>query len=614
MKRRIIAAVIVFLLAIPLCLLGGANLHSLLSGGTFVWELPDIIPLLAIRQVQLLSLLLLAAVFLFILAAMVNSSTTKTENATRQIVPGLNTPMAAGHGEFGTARFATRRKTRKTWKVINLKKLMKGKKTRKPCGGVLIGYRDEKYRRAYVQTEDTHTLVIGATRCGKSRCNVLPTICIQALAGESMIVVDPKAELWGYTKDFLESRGYEVIALDFKNPQKSARYNFLQPVVDAVLLGNLPLAVQRARDVSAMLVPDNFNTQIDPIWKDGQRAALTMSILAVCIECKNPLQHNLSNARAFMTAMCAEHGPKKQLPLELYLQQLPKDSPLHMAMGIARIAPEKMRGSFYTSALTTLDLFSDPYIHSMTAVTDFDYAMTGDKKRAIFLILPDERSTYYPLATLFVYEQYQALVQAADRRGGRLPIRVNFNCDEFGNFVKIPDFDKFITVGGGRGMRFNLYVQDTSQVYERYGKNLGQTMLNNCENWIYLQSDNPDTLEELSKRLGNYTIRNPNASSSTGGNSSGGYAFTGRRLLMPEEIAQIGRPYQLASGRARCHRIMFAPDISQTPFNQLLGMGDPEHNRQLLERQLKTARELPQKISYWDLPDKYVAICQGGLK
>ncbi len=485
---------------------------------------------------------------------------------------------------------------------------------RKIQGGVLLGYPDRKCRRAYVQTEDSHTLVIGTTRCGKSRCNVLPTICLQALAGESIIAVDPKAELWGYTKDFLVSRGYEVIAVDFKNPQKSARYNFLQPVVDAVLLGNLPLAVQRARDVSAMLVPDNFNTQIDPIWKDGQRAALTMSILAVCIECKNPLQHNLSNARAFMTAMCAEHGPKRLLPLELYLQQLPKSSPLHMAMGIAKIAPEKMRGSFYTSALTTLDLFSDPYIHSMTAVTDFDYAMTGERKRAIFLILPDERSTYYPLAALFVYEQYQALVLAADKRGGRLPIRVNFDCDEFGNFVKIPDFDKFITVGGGRGMRFNLYVQDTTQVYERYGKNIGQTILSNCENWIYLQTQNDDTLEELSKRLGNYTIRSPNTSSSTGGNSSGGYGLTGRRLLMPEEIAKIGRPYQLVSGRNGRHKIMFAPDISKTPFNRLLGMGDPEHNRQLLERQLKTARELPQKISYWDLPDKYVAICQGGQK
>lgn len=125
MKRRIIAAVIVFLLAIPLCLLGGANLHSLLSGGTFVWELPDIVPLLAIRQVQLLSLLLLAAVFLFILAAMTSSSAMKTENATRQIVPGLNTPMAAGHGEFGTARFISSREARKCWKVIPLKKLLK---------------------------------------------------------------------------------------------------------------------------------------------------------------------------------------------------------------------------------------------------------------------------------------------------------------------------------------------------------------------------------------------------------------------------------------------------------------------------------------------------------
>ena len=156
---------------------------------------------------------------------------------------------------------------------------------RKIQGGVLLGYLDKKCRRAYVQTEDSHTLVIGTTRCGKSRCNVLPTICLQALAGESVIAVDPKAELWGYTKDFLESREYEVIAVDFKNPQKSARYNFLQPVVDAVLLGNLPLAVQKARDISSMLVPEGANSHTDPIWTDGQRAALTMSILAVCIEC-----------------------------------------------------------------------------------------------------------------------------------------------------------------------------------------------------------------------------------------------------------------------------------------------------------------------------------------
>lgn len=480
---------------------------------------------------------------------------------------------------------------------------------RSPPGGVLIGY-GKHMKDCSCNNEDTHALIVGSTRCGKTRCNVLPTIVLQAMAGESIIAVDPKGELYGYTKEFLAYLGYEIIAIDFKDPTRSSRYNFLQPAIDAALQGDIPLTVQRARDIASMLVPASEYKNTDPIWTDGQRAALTTSILAVCLECKNPMQQNLSNAREFLANMCAARGSKGLLPLELYLDSLPSDSPLHAAMGIARIAPSKMRGSFYTSALTTLDVFSDPNVHAMSAVTEFDYAMTGDRKRAIFLILPDERGTYYPLAALFVYEQYQALVQAADAHGGRLARRVNFDCDEFGNFVKIPDFDKFITVGGGRGMRFNLYVQDTNQIYDKYGDKLGRTITSNCETWIYLQTDNQDTLEELSKRLGNYTIRTPNTSASTGGNSSGGYGLTGRRLLMPEEISRIGRPYQLVSARNGRHAITYAPDISKTPFNKLLGMGSKEHNTALLEKRLnaRTARE--SKISYWDIWLPYVRACE----
>lgn len=478
-----------------------------------------------------------------------------------------------------------------------------------PTGGILIGF-EKNMKSCYYNSEDTHALIIGRTRCGKTRCNVLPTVILQALAGESIIAIDPKAELYGYTKEFLTSLGYEVIAIDFKDPARSSRYNFLQPAIDAALQGDIPLTVQRARDIAAMLAPPSEYKNTDPIWMDGQRAALTTSILAVCLECKNPLQQNLSNARAFLANMCAPRGSKGQLPLELYLSKLSDSSPLHAAMGIARIAPSKMRGSFYTSALTTLDIFSDPNVHAMSAVTEFDYAMTGNRKRAIFLILPDERSTYYPLAALFVYEQYQALVQAADARGGRLERRVNFDCDEFGNFVKIPDFDKFITVGGGRGIRFNLYVQDTNQIYDKYGDMLGRTITSNCETWIYLETSNLDTLEELSKRLGNYTIRTPNTSASTGGNSSGGYGLTGRRLLMPEEISRIGRPYQLVSGHAGQHIITYAPDISETPFNKLLGMGSKEHNAELLAKRLNERPARTPKVSYWDVWLPYVRACE----
>ncbi len=478
---------------------------------------------------------------------------------------------------------------------------------RMPPGGILVGWDNGN---CICNAEDTHAMIIGATRCGKTRCSVLPTIVLQALAGESIIAVDPKSELYGYTYPLLQHLGYEVITIDFKDPTRSNRYNFLQPVLDASLQGNIALAVQRARDIASMLVPNGESRNTDPIWLDGQRAALTTAILAVCLECKNPLQQNLSNARQFLATMCAPRGPKDKLPLEPYLQSLPASSPLHAAMGIARIAPTKMRGSFYTSALTVLDLFSDPYIHAMSAVTDFDYAMTGNRKRALFLNLPDDRSTYYPLAALFVYEQYQALVQTADAMGGRLPRRVNFDCDEFGNFVKIPDFDKFITVGGGRRIRFNLYVQDTSQIYERYGERIGKTVTSNCETWIYLQTGNSDTLEELSKRLGNYTIKTPNISGSTGGNASGGFSLTGRRLLMPEEIERIARPYQLVSTRNGQHAVMYAPDISQTPFNALLGMGSIEHNNALLSRRLSARPTREPKVSYWDEYLPFVRLCE----
>lgn len=147
-------------------------------------------------------------------------------------------------------------------------------------GSLVVGMsRDGK--ELYATTEDTHTLILGATRSGKSRGIVLPSICFMALAGESMICVDPKAELYLYTYPFLERLGYEVIAIDFRNPLKSSRYNYLQTVIDAVNQGDKALAVTRARDMATMLVPED---KTERIWLDGQRSVVTMAILAVVVD------------------------------------------------------------------------------------------------------------------------------------------------------------------------------------------------------------------------------------------------------------------------------------------------------------------------------------------
>ena len=465
-------------------------------------------------------------------------------------------------------------------------------------GGLVLGW-SEDLKKLYANTTDTHSLTIGSTRCGKTRHLVLPSIGLTAMAGESMVITDPKSELYLYTKPFLERLGYEVIAIDFVCPEKSSRYNFLQPVLDAVYMDKLPLAVQEARDITRLLVPDKDNTSTDPLWPNGERAILTVAILAACLQFEKPEWQNLSNAWHFIAEMCAPQGPKGEIPLVPYLNGLAPDSPLRAAMSIARIAPEKMRGSFYTSALTTLDLFNDPGIHAMTSITEFDHLATGDRKRAIFIILPDAKSTYYPLASLFVFQQYQLLVRRADENGGRLPRRVEFFCDEFGNFVKIPDMDKAITVGGGRGIRFHLVVQDDNQIYERYGERLGKTMISNCETWVYLKTDNQDTVGTIGKKLGKFTVKSPSLSASTGGNSSASYNLTGRDLLTPEEICRIDRPWQLVMSRAD-PAVMFAPDISQTFFNDLYGMGDIEHNKRLRKYRDAQRPVRASTVSYWD--------------
>ena len=460
-------------------------------------------------------------------------------------------------------------------------------------------------KQIYYTKEDTHSLVIGATRSGKTRTLVLPSIGLTAMAGESMVMVDMKGELYTYTHRFLERMGYEVITIDFKNPERSNRYNFMQPVIDALNGGNTPLASQKARDIATMMVPED---RTERIWLDGQKSILTMGVLACAADnVRNPQYQNLSNVQQFLTYMCKPIGKYGQLPLNLYLSMLPDDHPAKMAMGISEIAPSKMRGSFYTSALVTLDLFTDPNIHTMTAATDFDPEMTGVRKRAIFIILPDYKKTYHPLAALFVYQQYQILADYCDKHGGRLPRRVHFFCDEFGNFVKIPDFDTLMTVSGGRGILWHLFLQSTDQLDEKYGEKLGRIIRGNAETWVYLLTNSDQTLKELSEKLGNYTVKSPSLSGSSSGQSSASYSLMGRPLLRPEEIKQhIQRPYQLVFTRCGA-AILYAPDISKTIWNRVFGMGDEAFNVKLTMQRNKAREEHPIDVRYWGIWNQFIA-------
>lgn len=465
-------------------------------------------------------------------------------------------------------------------------------------GGVVLGMKKEDdTEKIYFVGDDTHTLTVGATRSGKTRSVVLQSICTIALAGESMIISDPKAELYHYTAPFLRRLGFEVVALDFKNPEKSQHYNLLQPIIDAAKAGNMERAEMLAWDMTNILVGKETGNS-EKIWHNGEMSVIAATILCVVVDnIKRYDYQNLTNVYWFMAEMCKTIGGK--MPLLEYVKKLPQSHPARALLSISDVAPTRTRGSFYTSALTTLRLFTSKSINAITNKSDFSLTDVGIKKQALFLILPDEKTTFYPIASLVVSQQYELLANMADKRGGRLERRVNYILEEFGNFTPITDMTTKLTVAAGRAIRFNLYVQGFEQILEKYDEHVSNTIKSNCQTWIYLQADDKETLQEISEKLGSYTTSSYQLSAShakySTPSTSQSVSLIERKLLTPDEVRRVSRPYQIVTSRTH-PAMMFSPDMSQWHFNKLLGMGDMEHNRKLREKR-ENARPVLSDIS-----------------
>ncbi len=483
-------------------------------------------------------------------------------------------------------------------------------------GGIILGKKDISniQELLYYIEDDIHTLILGATRSGKGRTILFQTIAAFILAGESIIVTDPKAESYYYFNKFLELFEYNIITIDFKNPRKSTRFNFLQPIIDCIDENDIPGAVDTTWDLVSQLVGEPKGERL---WNDGEASTIAACIMAVVYDNRARENHkyrNLTNVYYFLSQMCTpvQVGKELLLPITKYVQDLPYEHPAKGLLAVSDIAPSRTRGSFYTSALMTLRLFTNPLIADMTSRTDYNAMKVGSDKTAVFIIMPDDRKTYSSLASLYVAQQYQMLSKAADLRGGRLERRINYLFDEFGNFTKITNFTAMQTVGGGKGIRLNIFVQDYNQIDDIYEKIQGNIIRSNCENWIYLQTDDPETLKNLSEKLGKYTISTYSLSANhqkfSNPSSSHNISLTGRELLTPDEIKKIKRPYSLVTSR-NDPAVFYAPDLTKWYFNTLLGLGNKEHNRlvRMARENLRPGRNVSPKLELWGIWDAYKA-------
>ena len=440
-------------------------------------------------------------------------------------------PEEDGNFEYGSSRFMTKKEIKKNFKVWNIGDELKS-------GGIPVTKLDGKI---YYDDSFDHTMIIGSTGSGKTICEIMPLIFNLGYANESMVINDTKGELYNTTASFLKKRGYKIHIVNLRNALASDGWNPLHLAYKYYYEGNIDLAGDIIENFSKSLCK-NLSSK-DMYWEKSATAVLSALCYGLIEDCTDELEVNLYS----IYNLLVEHGSKtidRFNSLDLYFQQKPMGSLSKMAYATGSFAKGETRATLFSVLATTIKMFSDTGIANLTSRTDFELENIGKNKSAVFLIIPDEKESRHELASLFIDQCYQALVNTAQSySNGRMPIRVNFILDEFANMPPITSISNKITVSRSRNIRFYLVLQDFDQLKETYKDSAG-TIKSNATNWIYLLTSDNETAREISNRLGKYTISSERVSTSgrfdqIDYNLSNDKSLMGRELMMPDELMRF---------------------------------------------------------------------------
>lgn len=357
----------------------------------------------------------------------------------------------------------------------------------------------------YTDGSDVHDLIIGDTGSMKTLKFVLPLLYSCAMANESMVIVDPKGELVRKAGPFLERRGYQNVVLNWRRPQESPdHWNPFDRVQKAYNRG------ESGRDDSENYLNDLLQNLFfgrtekgkDPYWNEvsGQVAR---GICKLILKINEPL--------SMKSILEWRHTKMKDGTLQNCFLSLPTDSDIYQNLaGFMNLTAENTRTCIESTFDQLTRLFSSSKaLTDMMSNTTFAMERIGKEKTAIFLVVPDEKTTYHFLATLFITQCYESLLDHADQYGGALPVRVNFILEEFCNMPKLDDIVAMLTAARSRNIRFHIVIQSYSQMIDKYGENVSKTLMDNCGNLIYLHTREISFLEYISKLAGKNEFGRP---------------------------------------------------------------------------------------------------------
>ena len=482
--------------------------------------------------------------------------------------------------------------------------------------------------------KDFHCLVIGTTGAGKTTQFINPTIQIfsETSARPSLVITDPKGEIYDTHSAKLKRRGYNLMVFDLKEPFKSTCWNPMTRPYEMhhralnlesevkVHQGGHPSkfnlkyspqdnfrnewyefqgmalsskeamrnqvenvrqqlkneAFEDLKDISIVLCPIEGK---DPIWERGARDMILGVMVAMLEDSENPELGMTKEKFNFfnLAKICNLKDNDAYNPIRSLTEYFQGRGKLSIATQLANQVvtnADKTAKSYMGVVTDRMGLFADTGVCFATSKNEMDFSRFDEEPTALFIKIPDEKTTRHAIATMFISQLYKILVATANSRGGKLKKPVYFLLDEFANMPKIEDFKTVITVARSRNIFFTLIIQSYSQLTIQYGEEVGNIVKDNCNIHIYIASNDQGTKEEFSKRCGNISVETESTTISKGKEEDSkskttSVSLESRPLIYPEELGSLKDEFIVSVLKENPMKTKFTPSYKATKVYSL---------------------------------------------
>ena len=478
-----------------------------------------------------------------------------------------------GDGQHGTARWATKKEIRQTYKHIPFTpkrwreqakhgktptvaravkhRNKKGKEVEEQAvpQGIVIGCQGNT--TALVDTGDVHVLMIGAAGVGKTAFWLYPCIEYACASGMSFLSVDTKGDVMRNYGNIAKEYGYHVSVVDLRNPTRSNGNNLLHLVNKYMDLyqANPDQLVYKAKCekyakiISKTIILAGMDASSfgqNAYFYDAAEGLLTATILLVAEFCEPAKRHIVSVFKIIQELLAPSPGKKGKNQFQQLMELLPNDHKAKWFAGAALNTAEQSMASVMSTALSRLNGFLDSELEQILCFdTELDAERFCNEKSAFFVVMPEENPNTFFMVSLIIQQLYREILAVADENGGKLKNRCVFFADEFGTIPKIESAEMMFSAARLRRLQIVPIIQSFSQLDKNYGKEGAEIIVDNTQITLFGGfAPNSSSAETLSKALGSRTVMSGSISRGKD-NPSQSLQMVERALMTPDELKAL---------------------------------------------------------------------------